>query len=443
MEKEDLYLTIKLDYILRECCIHKEEVDSIKKEIQEKNRERIHRVFKLQKIHGENFFSQYVSISKKEGQWIGSIYSSYTEFLQRLTEILNISFPVELLHDNELLTLSLENRIRLLRSIKKEEELKKYFPILHSDFLEGREKLRTLETKKQKEGSTEEIKEEERRCYAMGLRKGLANFITVQAQMYDRYIHQRTQYKEEVMRNPLQEILNDKIDWNRLLMLITDAYLNFCEQLPYFTKRNRKYMRELERYLSSNQWNKKQELHDDFGKPITIEILNQRMKALRRKWGENTRSADWDLIPEGRLEDTGRGPYTRKCTMTSAELRRLEIKGENRNLFYDCTNYQLQLVGKSKNRGYVAYVYPNGWVMLDRPYKPGVVSSASGNASYLVKAKDFEEYSKLDKKTLKQKEDVHVFSHTSTWAERVLSYLESEGTQEEQEQAKQLIKRYE
>ena len=163
MEKEELYLTIKLDYILRECCIHKEEVDSIKKEIQEKNRERIHRVFKLQKIHGENFFSQYVSISKKEDQLIGSIYSSYTEFLQRLTEILNISIPVELLHDNELLTLSLENRIRLLRSIKKEEELKKYFPILHSDFLEGRETLRTLETKKQKEGSTEEIKEEERR----------------------------------------------------------------------------------------------------------------------------------------------------------------------------------------------------------------------------------------------------------------------------------------
>ena len=101
----------------------------------------------------------------------------------------------------------------------------------------------------------------------------------------------------------------------------------------------------------------------------------------------------------------------------------------------------MKLLGVLKYRGYAAYVYQNGKVMLDREYNENAISSASGNASFLVPAKDFIELSKKDKQELRNNPNVIVFNHNATWEQRVLEYLEKEGSPEEQEESKQLIKK--
>ena len=127
--------------------------------------------------------------------------------------------------------------------------------------------------------------------------------------------------------------------------------------------------------------------------------------------------------------------------MSPRRYKELQRRGIVRQQFYETNRPEMKLLGVLKYRGYAAYVYQNGKVMLDREYNENAISSASGNASFLVPAKDFIELSKKDKQELRNNPNVIVFNHNATWEQRVLEYLEKEGSPEEQEESKQLIKK--
>ena len=81
-------LSISLDYILNECC-PEEKREQVKKDIIEFNRQMLHDSFGYQKRNNGDYFSNYLTIYKTDDNTTWSIRGSYTEFLQRLTLILN------------------------------------------------------------------------------------------------------------------------------------------------------------------------------------------------------------------------------------------------------------------------------------------------------------------------------------------------------------------
>ena len=98
-------------------------------------------------------------------------------------------------------------------------------------------------------------------------------------------------------------------------------------------------------------------------------------------------------------------------------------------------------MGLLKYKGYVAYIYENGEILLDRKYNSFVPRTAKGNAIYRIQAKDFEELSGHTKTFLQNDERVERIIHSSKWENRVQKILSYEGTEESREESKKLIKK--
>ena len=101
----------------------------------------------------------------------------------------------------------------------------------------------------------------------------------------------------------------------------------------------------------------------------------------------------------------------------------------------------LKARGLKKYRGYVAYIYENGRVLLDREYDEKAPSSAKGNAIFAIKAIDFGALSRLDKTTLRKNPKVQPIDHRGYWKDRVNELIYTEGKEEEKEASITLVKK--
>ena len=89
----------------------------------------------------------------------------------------------------------------------------------------------------------------------------------------------------------------------------------------------------------------------------------------------------------------------------------------------------------------IAVTYENGEVLLDTVYDDNNPRTAIGNATYNIKASDFELISGLDKGELKSHPKVRKLNHSKSWETRVLEIINRENTLEEREDTVQLVKR--
>ena len=94
-----------------------------------------------------------------------------------------------------------------------------------------------------------------------------------------------------------------------------------------------------------------------------------------------------------------------------------------------------------KYKGYIAYIYSNGEVILDYEYNSDIVSSASGNAIYHMSITDFLALSREDKGSLRDNPRVERIIHSKNWMDRVNSIITREGTEEELQKVKEFAKR--
>ena len=115
--------------------------------------------------------------------------------------------------------------------------------------------------------------------------------------------------------------------------------------------------------------------------------------------------------------------------------------GEKKKTFYEGTPYVGKAVGLRKYRGYVAYIYKNGKVILDREYNDDNPKSAVDNAAYIIEARDFEELSREEKPELIRNPKASRKYHTATFEKRIMDIIEKEGTEQEQEDSKCLVNR--
>lgn len=433
---EKRIINISLASIMRECNKTTEPNQFHHENMCNSTYHMIHDIFHYRKFQED--FGDYFTLYSGKDSVLGKFRPSYEEFVEKVSYLLNmkISNPID---DKEFEEKGRE-RLKVLEGIKTEEELQKEFPALYRDLIEGRKYMNITRAQK---GivSEEEYQKRTHYYYSCALQYSFKNFLPKQVELYRRFIEHRKEYQEKTKTRCANRYLEEHFDQDKLAMLVIAQILNSGENTD-----NREeietYLSIIGKYINSN-YNLSGSIMDDDGNRVDIEEILRRYRLLQMKLKETSRIVNWELIPETQqlFSTVQATKKARKTKMSQAQINHLRELGEERTRVYEQSNYLAKVMGKLKYKGYVAYIYPNGEVILDREYNRESISSASGNALFNMKAIDFEALSKLDKFTLTKDPKAKRIIHSKGWKEKVQEIISREGSEEEQIQAKELVKK--
>ena len=274
-----------------------------------------------------------------------------------------------------------------------------------------------------------------RRC---GITSNYSKYIDKQITLYESFISNRSLLIKDTSFDNLVDLYLDK---DKVYLYLMNEYL---KRIASCDERNeiKNYINFVERYLCLVK-NKDTSILVD-NEVINLENINEKLKIIKWKFAHDVIILDWSLAHDGHdsksIKSVNR-KIARRIALSSEEIERLKSIGEERNDFYDNTNYSAKANGLDKNLGYTAYIYPNGKVILDKEYDEKRTSTAIGNAIYVLTAINFEALSKLDKANLRKHPDVQRIVHSANWQERVQRIIDIEPTEESLEDTKKLIKR--
>ena len=429
---------ISLNTLIRECLIDRNLTNDIYYLFMLKNRENIHEVFKYKKFNDD--FTDRLSCYKKDDQLIGIIRPCYDEFLEKLVRILNININRKIV-DDEKLTKKMLDRLEVLKTITNESQLMFEFPLLYTDLVKGRQYYRDLQKiRKQEKYNEDEYASGEHYYYSCALKKSLPNFIKSQSLQYERYITKRNELKNLQETKSYNGIIRKYFDLDKMYFYIIHEYLRHCEAIRDRNEINN-YLKLVGQYLFSSK-RKDFCITTDEGIKVDYDNILARYNNLRRIVSNDSSFVDWILIPEGKkYKSVSKEENPQYTLMNIEEINRLKSLGEVKRNFYESSPYLAKAIGLRRYHGYIAYIYANGEVILDREYIEHHPSTASGDAIYVIKAIDFEKLSKLDKQVLMNNPNVGRMIHSKTWIDRVQKIIDREGSSEEVEEAKSLVKR--
>lgn len=389
----------------------------------------IHDIFKYRVFN--NDFIDNIEISLDEENVFKDIKPSYDFYLRNLISILNLNDNYE---DNEELTKKLLERIDKLLSIEKEIDLEIEFPKLYYDYISGRKYFYELQ-KYRRYTPEEEYKEKEHYFYACGLKRSLKNFVITQAKMYKRYILQRKELKEKQNNNTYNEYVDYYFDKEKLKLFIV---YNLLIKIESNSINKNKYLRIVNNYLKNNRTNTTITIDDEV---ITVEDIRNRFNSLSNKFVPTEKQVNWQIIPSSKYQKKQfiKVKEPQITIMNYQEIERLIKLGQEKQEFYEQSNYYAKAIGLRNYSGYVAYIYENGEVILDKEFKINRPRSASGNAIYNMKINEFRALSRLDKKELKKHPNVKRICHTKNWKDKVNEIIERKASPEEIESTHEYV----
>ena len=434
---------LSLNTLIRECSKNPQEARNLYGFFDSINRERIHEAFSYKKFNDD--FIDNVTCYNDGKYQIGVIRPCYEEFLCKLILLLNVKVTKPLI-DNDDLTKKLYERLEVLKSITSEIELRKEFPFLYKDLQDGRRFIKGVEAQREFDDEKkfeEELAEKEHYYYSCGMRRSLSNFVKTQAEVYRRFIDKRHELKQKQENTSYNGYIVKHFDMNRVYMYTMHEYLKICE------KSNDKelikfYIDLIERYLKSDK-DKRVSIITDENIRVDISSIIIRLENIKKRVSDNSNLVEWVLIPEGRdykrVKKNEKPSEDKMLIFNYEEIQRLRQLGEKKKTFYEGTPYIAKAVGLRKYRGYIAYIYANGKVILDREYNDDNPKSAVDNAAYIIDAKDFEELSREEKPELIKNPKASRKYHTDTFEARIKTIINKPGTEEQQEEAKQLVHR--
>lgn len=434
---------LSLNTLIRECSKNPQEARNLYGFFDSINRERIHEAFSYKKFNDD--FIDNVTCYNDGKYQIGVIRPCYEEFLCKLILLLNVKVTKPLI-DNDDLTKKLYERLEVLKSITSEAELRIEFPFLYKDLQDGRRFIKGVEAQREFDDEKkfeEELAEKEHYYYSCGMRRSLSNFVKTQAEVYRRFIDKRHELKQKQENTSYNGYIVKHFDMNRVYMYTMHEYLKICE------KSNDKelikfYIDLIERYLRSDK-DKRVSIITDENIRVDISSIIIRLENIKKRVSDNSNLVEWVLIPEGRdykrVKKNEKPSEDKMLIFNYEEIQRLRQLGEKKKTFYEGTPYIAKAVGLRKYRGYIAYIYANGKVILDREYNDDNPKSAVDNAAYIIDAKDFEELSREEKPELIKNPKASRKYHTDTFEARIKTIINKPGTEEQQEEAKQLVHR--
>lgn len=430
-------VSLSLNTILRECSLnHNLEKDHFYF-FSLANRENIHKTFKYKKFNDD--FTTTLTCYNDGTNIVGIISPSYDEFLDKLLTILNIKHNSKT-EDNDTLTKKMKERLKVLSSITTEAELKLEFPLLYKDLNDGRYYFRDLQKlKKREQIGEDEYASGEHYYYSCGLKKSLSNFIKTQTTMYERYIEDRHKLRQLQENTSYNGYIRKNFDLNKLYMYIMHEYLRKCES-SQDTAEKRKYIKLLERYLDSN-CDKSCKITTDENIVVDLYNIKMRLNNLKRTIATDSSVVNWILIPEGKTYKSVKQSESRTISFNQEEIDKLRSLGERKTAFYESTPYIAKAIGLRRYRGYIAYIYENGEVILDREYDKDYPKQIKDNAIYNLQIEDFETLTKLDKQVLRMISKVGRIYHRNNWEDKVKKIIDRPPTEEEKEKTKYFVKR--
>ena len=418
------------------------------------NRENIHSVFKYKKFSDD--FSNELTCYRKDDELIGMIRPSYEEFLTKIQIDLN---EKPCLVDDDKLTNKLLNRVEVLRNISSEHQLREEFPAIYKSLQDGRNYIRPLNNKRKSlenelsnttdtnrineiKKELDDVKEAQHYYYSCAMQQSLPRFLKCQVDMYTRFIIKRQDIKKVMEEKNYNSLFSKYLNIDKLYMYIINDYLRKIEESKDKDE-IKKYIGLIDKYLDSNM-RKDYKIIGGGNLEVDLNSIKKRLENAKRRVADNSSEVDWILIPEGHDYSRARsvnGSPIKETILNMDEIAKLKQVGEAKNAFYESTNYLVKAVGLRKYHGYIAYIYPNGKVILDREYNKDNPNTALGDAIYIMNASDFEELSRLDKTTLMKDPRVIRVIHSKNWLDRTNSIIDDLGTSKSQEEAKQLVKR--
>ena len=430
-----LTVSINIDTLIKECASDQE---LLKEEIKRlrnwytNNTSRIMGYTKSQ--HG--FFGELVT-SCAFNTSRNDIYVSPNVFLFKLKEILGVKNP-SMNFSDLCLKKDLKDRYEVLRNIKTPEELKNEFPLIYEDYklsIRGYAELCRIDSLVALTSDPElkdQLKEKWKIFKRYGLHSNFERFMDKQCYAYRNYIERRTFIDSFCYKNAVQLSEFQGLDKEKFEMYLADKYLSlaFSTDNMDIKQKSIYYVATYIREVKSSDV----AINNDAGEAVTFrKILNRYKKLLRgnnmlrpiderreKFIGYNIRyvtnyliqnygsSVSWTIVPAGEedMEETKKkvinklNNYYLHLPIKERKKRineRYELY-ERKVSFFEGTDYILKIYGVSKFDGYVAFVYPNGEILLERFFSDySQCMPAIGEAVYNLNIYNFEDLSKFNK----------------------------------------------
>ncbi len=407
------------------------------------------------------------------------LYISPTNYLQRLKQILNVSNPSIDFNDLQLRQ-ELLDRVAVLRKITTIEELQKEFPEIYNDYilaLDAYPRIKRFEDKNRgnQDPHIQSTLERQKRSYRIyGLDTRFKVFIEKQSLMYRNMVVRRQFVEGYTDNHQIDLTMFTGLNKEKFELYLADKYLTTAQR-----SEDDKVKQECVYYLSTYIRETKFSplaIKNDNGEEITFRKILYRFKKLLKqnpilkpideprshfegyhwKHVENhvkkyfLSGVNWQIVPPGEgteLDDRVIDSLNREYNHLSLEEKEKRIKAryaeyERKMKFFESSGYRYRIYGINEFNGYIAFIYPNGEVIMEKFFNDYANCIPTINeAIYNVKAADFETLSKLKKPALIKDNRCRRIIHRGDWEQKGQAIIDRPSSPETEEEVKQLILR--
>lgn len=470
-----ILLEIDINTITEQCYADKEQLINELSLLKELFRTNIIKICGYTKA--EEFFFEKFRIITSYKNAESKIYISPIPFIERIKEILNVTNPSNDFNDKALLE-ELLSRVRELQNITNVEELKIKFPEIYKDYnlsLSAYFKIKKYE-EKHSVNRTKDIQQTINRQYdlyrSFALDTNFYNFISKQATLYRNLVVRRQFIEGYANKTPLDLRMLEGLDKEKFELYLADKYLSTA-----IASEDDKIKQECVFYVATYIRETKTsnvKIKNDEGKEISFKQLIRRYKKFLQnnpiirpideprenfegyhiKHVENHvrkyffKDLNWEIVPSGTDDSLDKkviSSLNRQYNYLTPEQREQIILEkyalyERKKAFFENSGYVYKFYGRNTFDGYVAYIYENGEVLMEKFFNDyAQCIPSSGEAIYNVKVADFETLSKLTKTTLMKESKCKRIIHSGSWEERTQAILDRPTTTETKEEVKKMI----
>lgn len=406
------------------------------------------------------------------------LYISPTNYLQRLKQILNVSNSS--IDFNELtLRKEMLDKVEALKQITTPEELQEKFPEIYKDYLFSMDAYSriTRYAERNRNNKAPQVQDALSRqhyfykVYALDTR--FKTFIEKQSLMYRNHVVRR-QFVEGYANNHAIDLsMFTGLDKEKFELYLADKYLTIVQNAKD-DKNKQECLYYISTYIRETKSNTIS-IKNDQGEEITFRKILLRFKRILRKnpvlkpidedrsrfdgyhWKhvENHvkkyffTGVNWQIVPPGDGEDelTEKviSALNRFYNYLSLKERERKIKErytafERKIKFFENTGYLYRIYGINEFNGYIAFIYPNGEVLMEKFFDDYANCIPVVNeAMYNVKITDFETLSKFKKTALIKDSRCRRIIHKGDWEAKGLEIISRPTTPETEEEVKKLI----
>ena len=393
------------------------------------------------------------------------VYISPYPFFIKLKRILGIDNPS--LDFNDLM-LRNEMRVKVeeLKTVRTPDELKEKFPLIYEDYelsIKGYAKICSLEEERDRTGDPairEKCRNTWKKFKGYGLHSRFDRFMEKQCVMYRNFVERRQFIEGLCFKNPLDFEGFKGLDKDKFEMYLADKYLDIAVNSTTLNEKQNAIYYVTAYFRQTKVSNIS--IKNDKGEVVTFKkLVNKYRKLLkdnvglkpvdepREKFkGYNVNhvvnhinkyfgaQVSWTIVPNGDDDVDNKDEVIevlnrRYSHLPEEERQKIIFKKyelyERKINFFENTNYVFKVYGVSEFDGYVAYVYANGEILLERFFSDYTeCMPASGEAIYNLNIYNFEEKSKFSKAVLMKDPEVRRIIHCPTFESQARAIIEKE-----------------